>query len=387
VTKGGGAYKSYAYDGNGNATSDGGSKGISYNLLNLPLNVTTGGTTLATYVYDAGGNKLRNTGTDGTWDYINGIVYNNKILFVQTEEGRALPNGNTYLYQYYLKDHLRNTRVTFTKNSSGLATNIQENEYYAFGLAAAVPSTPSPANRYLYNGKEVQTDLTNQYDYGARFYDPVIARWTAVDPLAEESRRWSPYNYGENNPIRNIDPDGMMVTDADGSQHSESEAEAQAMFKQLQAQQQTQDGGKDKKKYDPKAKAAKAAQDKKDKEAQEKKDKDSKGSLAGTILLGTLAIDGGLLADDVTGVGVVDDVAIVPVTVVGGAAAALTELVDLGIDAYLFFAEHTSGKRKSTEQKHTARRSGKTYDKAQNNKRGEKNQKFKPKPNPNKTGN
>jgi len=140
-----------------------------------------------------------------------------------------------------------------------------------------------------------------------------------------------------------------MVTDADGSQHSESEAEAQAMFKQLQAQQQTQDGGKDKKKDDPKAKAAKAAQDKKDKEAQEKKDKEPKGSLAGTILLGTLAIDGGLLADDVTGVGVVDDVAIVPVTVVGGAAAALTELVDLGIDAYIFFA-HTP-KKQSTGKK------------------------------------
>ena len=213
VTKGGGAYKSYAYDGNGNATSDGESKGISYNLLNLPLNIKTGGTTLATYVYDAGGNKLRNTGTDGTWDYINGIVYNNKILFVQTEEGRALPNGNIYLYQYYLKDHLGNTRVTFTKNSSGIATNIQENEYYAFGLAAAVPSTPSPANRYLYNGKEVQTDLTNQYDYGARFYDPVIGRFTTIDPLAESDRRWSPYAYGSDNSIRNIDPDGMESED------------------------------------------------------------------------------------------------------------------------------------------------------------------------------
>jgi RHS repeat-associated protein len=227
----------YAYDANGNMVTDNskgitGTTGITYNLLNLPQSIASQS---ITYTYDAAGQKLRRVvGTAGT-DYISGIQYDastSVISFIQTEEGRALPNSITaYNYEYSLTDHLGNSRMNFD-TGTGAVRQVQTDDYYPFGMDIASGSRLSPPNYYLYNRKELQIGL-GLYDYGARFYDPMVGRWTSVDPLAEKSRRFSPYTYVDNNPIRLIDPDGMRrlyfteISNGDNGNGGETESNPQ----------------------------------------------------------------------------------------------------------------------------------------------------------------
>ena len=205
----------YTYDGNGNLsqvlTKQGtGSYTTSYNILNLPDTVTTSQGTV-TYTYDATGEKLNKTSTidsvTTTTDYISGIQYTNgKLAFIQTEEGRALPNSGTFNYEYTLADHLGNSRLNFD-SEKGYARVNQQDDYLPFGMEIS-GLYKDPKNEYLYNKKELQEE-TQLYDYGARFYDPVVARWTTSDPWATNHYDLTPYNYVMNNPMLYGDEFGL----------------------------------------------------------------------------------------------------------------------------------------------------------------------------------
>jgi len=220
----------YVYNANGAMTKDL-NKGISdiqYNSLNLPRLMDIKSPVAEArneYTYSASGQKLKavqkwnpnystapvigsavNTSLltqSKKTEYIGNMIYENDALKRILIDGGYIDGG---VYYYYQTDHQGNNRVIL--NASG--SMMQLNHYYPFGAAfAETPITQQGVQPYKYNGKELDPmSGLNLYDYSARYYDPAIARFTTMDPLAELRPNESPYSFAGNNPIRNTDPDG-----------------------------------------------------------------------------------------------------------------------------------------------------------------------------------
>ncbi|GEP93834.1 hypothetical protein CCY01nite_00940 [Chitinophaga cymbidii] len=174
----------YAYDVNGNMISDKNKEisAIAYNHLNLPQTISITGKGTISYQYDAAGNKLKKTVTDQTvtpnkvtvTDYIGGQVYvNDTLQFISHEEGRIRTLFKTsqpvaYIYDYFLKDHLGNTRMVLTEDAD---TNV---------YAATMETASSPVENALYRNIDAARSTkpvgypadatTNPNDYVAKLH-------------------------------------------------------------------------------------------------------------------------------------------------------------------------------------------------------------------------
>jgi RHS repeat-associated protein len=132
----------YAYDRNGNMTMDQNkgfaSNKIGYNMLDKLSRVEKSTSDYATFTYDASGTKLQQQIVEGnrtkTIDYSGAFVYEDHSLqFLLHEEGRIIPAGSSWEYQYEIKDYLGNVRVTVSSQRSTMEAGVatMEDEHAA----------------------------------------------------------------------------------------------------------------------------------------------------------------------------------------------------------------------------------------------------------------
>ena len=166
------------------------------------------------YKYSATGEKLL------VEHYVGSLTLRNgRIDKYQFEEGycqAAAYSGNAsqddIYFHYYDRDHLGNIRQVIKATGSNKGTVVQRMDYYPFGAQFCDGSADSEVQSRKYNGKELdKMHGLNTYDYGARQYNPVTARWDRVDPLCEKYYSVSPYAYCGGNPVMHIDPDGKII--------------------------------------------------------------------------------------------------------------------------------------------------------------------------------
>ena len=114
----------YTYDASGRLKTDS-YKGITvdYNYMDLPVTVTKGSEKLE-YTYLADGTRVKRKSGSNERHYIHGFEYEgNTLRFVSIPEGRIRRKDNgTWVYDYFLRDHLSNTRVVLTTEQSGTQT-------------------------------------------------------------------------------------------------------------------------------------------------------------------------------------------------------------------------------------------------------------------------
>jgi len=158
------------------------------------------------------------------------VAYNTEMLsntFTSNAVSAGITGTETHRHleekRYEIKDHLGNVRavVSDIKKSSNynqassswkfLADVRSMSNYYPYGKEIDKGTWSSSSYNFSYNGKQKEVFDKDFLDYGARTHISEYGSFITTDPLEPYFPNQSPYIYGANNPIANIDFEGKAA--------------------------------------------------------------------------------------------------------------------------------------------------------------------------------
>lgn len=173
-----------------------------------------------TYVYDGDGKRVEKSNGKLYWygmgaDVLDetdlaGNLTNEYVFFGGKRTARRSASGTV---NYYFADHLGTARIV--TNAAG--TVLDDSDFYPYGGERQI--TSSSGNSYRFTGKERDTE-SGLDNFGARYYGSAIGRFSSVDPFTVtparviDPQQLNLYAYVRNNPLKHIDPTGMIIDDA-----------------------------------------------------------------------------------------------------------------------------------------------------------------------------
>lgn len=188
---------------------------ITYTKQNRPGFLPNAPDNTMAFAYDDAGNRIQKTVNGESAYYINnglsvlneldsnGVV--TKTIVMGLGQVAQIDAGDTIIYTH--QDVLGSTML----RTDSTGTIVSKYQYDPFGQL--IGKEAANDTNYLFTGQEYDPE-SDLYYYNARYYNPSLGRFISRDPMLgsqNDTLGYNEYAYARNNPLKYVDPSGMVT--------------------------------------------------------------------------------------------------------------------------------------------------------------------------------